>query len=40
METFKRLPDNSIDMIFGDPDYNVGINYAGAKYTKKMERLY
>lgn len=35
METFKRLPDNSIDMIFGDPDYNVGINYAGAKYTKK-----
>ena len=35
MNTLKRLPDNSVDMIFGDPDYNVGINYNGAKYTQK-----
>ena len=35
--TLKRLPDNSIDMIFGDPDYNVGINYNGAKYTQKWD---
>lgn len=35
METLKRIPDNSVAMIFGDPDYNVGINYAGARYTKK-----
>jgi len=35
MKTLKRLPDNSIDTIFGDPDYNVGINYNGAKYTQK-----
>jgi len=35
MLTLKRLPDNSVDMIFGDPDYNVGIDYNGAKYTQK-----
>jgi len=31
----KKLPDNSIDMVYGDPDYNVGINYAGKNYTQK-----
>jgi DNA modification methylase len=31
----KQLPDNSVDMVYGDPDYNVGINYAGKNYTKK-----
>lgn len=31
----KQLPDNSIDMVYGDPDYNVGINYNGANYTQK-----
>jgi site-specific DNA-methyltransferase (adenine-specific) len=31
----KQLPDNCIDMVYGDPDYNVGINYAGNNYTKK-----
>jgi site-specific DNA-methyltransferase (adenine-specific) len=34
-QTFKRIDDNSIDMIYGDPDYNVEINYAGRKYTQK-----
>ncbi|MDR0675522.1 MAG: site-specific DNA-methyltransferase [Elusimicrobiota bacterium] len=33
--TLKKVSDNSVDMIYGDPDYNVGINYAGAKYTQK-----
>ncbi|MDR0984338.1 MAG: site-specific DNA-methyltransferase [Ruminococcus sp.] len=33
--TLSRLPDNSVDMIFGDPDYNVGINYDGSKYKMK-----
>lgn len=33
MEILKELPDNCIDTIYGDPDYNVGINYAGKKYT-------
>ncbi|NLJ81516.1 MAG: site-specific DNA-methyltransferase [Bacteroidales bacterium] len=31
----KRIPDNSLDMVYGDPDYNVGINYAGKNYTQK-----
>lgn len=31
----KRIPDNSLDMVYGDPDYNVGINYAGKNYTRK-----
>ncbi len=35
MKVLKRLPDNSLDMVYGDPDYNVGINYAGKKFTTK-----
>ena len=33
LDVLKELPDNSIDLIYADPDYNVGINYAGKKYT-------
>jgi site-specific DNA-methyltransferase (adenine-specific) len=33
----KNLPDGSVDMIYGDPDYNVGINYSGKNYTKKWD---
>ena len=33
MEVLKSLPDNSVDLVYADPDYNVGINYAGEKYT-------
>ncbi|MDR0644273.1 MAG: hypothetical protein LBG05_05075 [Treponema sp.] len=36
--TLKRIPDNSIDMVYGDPDYNVGIKYAGKKYTQKWDK--
>lgn len=36
MELLKNLPDNSIDMIFGDPDYNVGIKYGDKTYTKNF----
>lgn len=36
-DILKQLPDNSIDMIYGDPDYNVGINYNGIKYTKSWD---
>lgn len=35
LDVLSELPDNSIDMIYGDPDYNVGINYSGRKYTQK-----
>ena len=37
MDTLKILPDNSIDMIWGDPDYGVGINYNGTKYMTHWE---
>ncbi len=37
MHVLKDLPDNSVDMIFGDPDYNVGIKYGGNNYTRKFE---
>ena len=33
IKVLKSLPDNSLDMVYGDPDYNVGINYAGKRYT-------
>jgi site-specific DNA-methyltransferase (adenine-specific) len=33
IEVLKELPDNSLDVVYGDPDYNVGINYAGKNYT-------
>lgn len=33
LEVLRSLPDDSLDMVYGDPDYNVGINYAGKKYT-------
>ncbi len=35
IKVLKELPDNSVDMIYSDPDYNVGINYSGKNYTKK-----
>lgn len=34
MDILKKLPDKSVDMVFGDPDYNVGIKYGDKKYTK------
>ena len=35
MNTLKSLPSDCMDMVWGDPDYGVGINYNGRKYTKK-----
>ena len=32
-----QLPDESLDFIYGDPDYNVGINYAGNSYQQKWD---
>ena len=29
LKILKQIPDNSLDMVYGDPDYNVGINYNG-----------
>lgn len=35
LKVLKQLPDGSVDMVYGDPDYNVGINYAGKNYKTK-----
>ncbi len=32
-----RLPPASLDFIYGDPDYNVGVSYAGRHYNKKWD---
>ena len=37
LELLAEIPDNSLDMVYGDPDYNVGINYAGRNYTQKWD---
>ncbi len=37
MEILKKLPDNSVDMVYGDPDYNVGIKYGDKTYTKDFD---
>jgi site-specific DNA-methyltransferase (adenine-specific) len=33
MDLLKLLPDRSVDMVYGDPDYNVGIKYNDRSYT-------
>lgn len=33
LKVLKSLPAESMDMVYGDPDYNVGINYSGKNYT-------
>jgi site-specific DNA-methyltransferase (adenine-specific) len=32
-----RLPDESIDCIYADPDYNVGVKYNDVSYQKKFD---
>ncbi len=33
-----EIPDESIDCVFADPDYNVGVRYEGTSYTKKFNQ--
>lgn len=35
INVLKQLPNDCLDMVYGDPDYNVGINYSGKNYTQK-----
>ena len=37
VDLLKKLPDKSINMVFGDPDYNVGIKYRDKSYAKNFE---
>ena len=31
LEVLERIPDESVDLIFVDPPYNIGKNFAGRK---------
>lgn len=37
MKLLKKLPDKCVDMVYGDPDYNVGIKYGDKTYTKSFD---
>jgi DNA modification methylase len=36
-DLMRQLPDKSVDMVFSDPDYNVGVRYNGKSYTRSFE---
>jgi len=38
MGLLRELPDKSVDMVYGDPDYNVGIKYNNKSYTKTFDK--
>ncbi|MBL7197936.1 MAG: transcriptional repressor LexA [Candidatus Omnitrophica bacterium] len=38
IELLKKLPDNCVDMLFGDPDYNVGLKYGDKTYTRDFNK--
>jgi len=40
LEALKKIPDNSIDLIFADPPYNIGKNFNGHKDKWKTEEDY
>ncbi len=37
MALLKELPDKCVDMVYGDPDYNVGVKYGNKSYTKTFD---
>ena len=37
MAVLRDLPDNCVDMVYGDPDYNAGISYEGQTFTSNWE---
>lgn len=37
MSVLRDLPDDCVDMIYGDPDYNVGVDYDGRKFTSSWD---
>ncbi|MDG6905574.1 MAG: site-specific DNA-methyltransferase [Nitrososphaerota archaeon] len=37
LNLLERLPDRSVDCIYADPDYNVGVKYNDTSYTRKFE---
>jgi DNA modification methylase len=37
MELLRELPDKCVDMVYGDPDYNVGVRYGDKSYTRNFD---
>ena len=37
MAVLRDLPDGCVDLIYGDPDYNAGIRYAGRTFTASWD---
>jgi len=37
LDLLRQLPDKSMDMVYSDPDYNVGIRYNNTSYTRKFD---
>lgn len=37
MDLLKKLSDESVDVVFGDPDYNVGVKYRDKTYLKSFD---
>ena len=33
MELLRKLPDKSVDLVYSDPDYNVGVKYGNKSYS-------
>lgn len=36
-DLLRQLPDKSVDMVYSDPDYNVGVKYNDRSYTRSFE---
>ena len=36
LDLLSELPDGSVDMVYGDPDYNVGVKYGSRVYTRSF----
>ena len=37
LNVLRDLPDSCVDMIYGDPDYNVGVSYEGRAFTSTWD---
>ncbi|MCX8014749.1 MAG: site-specific DNA-methyltransferase [candidate division WOR-3 bacterium] len=37
MLLLQELPDKCVDMVYGDPDYNVGVKYGEKSYTRNFD---
>ena len=40
LEILKQIPNESVDLIFVDPPYNIGKNFAGRKDKWKTDKEY